>query len=356
VAAARGKADAEVAKSERFQAAARKSLEIARAALDQDPAVYTSFGPMYPSSSTGRRAALARWITDRANPLTARVAVNHLWRWHFGKPLVATTHDFGRNGSPPSHPELLDWLAVELMEPASPGAAPWSMKQLHRLIVTSAAYRMRSHPLLADEPNRSVDPDNHAYWHFPAARMEAEVVRDSLLHLTGALDPTFGGPEIDLAQGLTSRRRSLYFTHHGEARMPFLELFDAPDACDAYRRTTSVVPQQALALVNNDMLLDLSRELADRLWSAAEPAATTSDAAEHDQAFITVAFEQILTRLPTPRERELTRDFLCNQAETLERALRSSAAGAGSGGDLRARARRDLVHALFSHNDFLTIH
>ena len=108
-------------------------------------------------------------------------------------------------------------------------------------------------------------------------------MRDSLLHLAGALDPARGGPEIDLAKGLTSRRRSLYFTHHSEGRMPFLEMFDAADACDAYRRTTSVVPQQALALVNNEMLLDLSRALADRLWSAAEATATQADATARER-------------------------------------------------------------------------
>jgi hypothetical protein len=346
VAAARGKAGAEVAKAERFQAAARKTLEMARTALEQDPAVYTPLSPVYPSRSTGRRAALARWITDRANPLTARVAVNHLWRWHLGTPLVATTHDFGRNGTPPSHPALLDWLAAELMEPASPGVAPWSMKALHRQIVTSAAYRMSSHTVAGNHPNRTIDPDNHFYWHFPAARMEAEVVRDSLLHLTGALDPALGGPELDLAQGMTSRRRSLYFTHHGEARMTFLELFDAPDACDAYRRTTSVVPQQALALVNNEMLLVLSQELADRLWSKAED----------EVAFITTCFEHILTRRPTARERALTGKFLRSQAALVESATRSAPPGEGPSGDPHAKARRDLVHALFSHNDFITIH
>ena len=101
---------------------------------------YTPLSPIYPRPSTGRRPALARWITDRDNPLTARVAVNHIWRWHFGRPLVATTFDFGRNGKPPTHPELLDWLAVELMEPKRLAV----MKPLHRLIVTSDAYRMRS--------------------------------------------------------------------------------------------------------------------------------------------------------------------------------------------------------------------
>jgi hypothetical protein len=214
------------------------------------------------------------------------------------------------------------------------------MKALHRQIVMSAAYRIASHAPLASHPGREIDPENRWYWHFPAARMEAEVVRDSQLYLAGGLDPAFGGPEIDLAQGLTARRRSLYFTHHGEARMPFLELFDAPDACDAYRRTTTVVPQQALALVNNELLLDLSRELADRLW-----AAIGDDRGDRTEAFLTAAFEQVLTRGPSPRERELVRAFLAKQAAVL-----------GGEGDAQGRARRDLVHALFSHNDFITIH
>jgi hypothetical protein len=344
--AARGKTEADAAKAERFQAAARKALDMARAAIDQDPVTYSPLSPVYPTKSTGRRRALASWITDRANPLAARVAANHIWRWHFGTPLVVTVFDFGHNGAAPTNRALLDWLASELMEPAAPGAAAWSMKALHRQIVLSAAYRMRSHTALADHPGRTIDPENRGYWHFPAARMEAEVVRDSLLHLAGGLDPAMGGPEIDLAQGLSTRRRSLYFTHHGEARMPFLELFDAPDACDAYRRTTTIVPQQALALVNNDMMLALSRELADRLWAA------TSDGADRGgrgEAFLTAAFEQVLARRPSARERELTRAFLERQAELLGR-------DGDNAGDAAVRARRDLVHALFSHNDFITIH
>jgi hypothetical protein len=249
---------------------------------------------------------------------------------------VATTHDFGRNGTPPTHPELLDWLAVELMEPSE--GKPWSLKGLHRAIVTSAAYRMASHPAGANPPGRAIDPENRGYWRFPAGRMEAEEVRDSLLHVAGALDPAMGGPDIDYARGLTARHRSLYFTHHGEARMTFLELFDAADACDAYRRTTSVVPQQALALVNNTLLLELSGALAERLWA---------DASGSDPAFLTAAFEQVLTRPPTPRERVLADEFLSHQSALLENT---------PGGDPRGRARRDLVHALFSHNDFVTIH
>jgi hypothetical protein len=346
------------AQKAKLEQARKAAVAAAQAALARDDGEYKRLSPVYPPRSTGRRAALAAWITDRANPLSARVAVNHLWRWHFHVPLVATTADFGRNGALPSHPELLDWLAVELMEPSEPGAAPWSMKALHRRIVTSAAYRMISHApdadavadAKADPAGRSLDPANRWYWRFPTARMEAEEVRDSLLHVAGGLDPALGGPDIPLTEGLKSRRRSLYFTHHGEARMTFLELFDAPDVCDAYRRTTSVVPQQALALVNNDLLLELSRSLAERLWSSA-----AAGGPGREDAFLTAAFEQVLTRSPSPRERAVASRFLARQAALLERGARASGAGETAAASA-ARARRDLVHALFSHNDFLTIH
>jgi Protein of unknown function (DUF1553)/Protein of unknown function (DUF1549)/Planctomycete cytochrome C len=352
VTAARASSSAEIAQASKVRVAAHKAHEAALAAAREDSSAYTPLSPVYPARSTGRRAALARWITDRTNPLAARVAVNHIWRWHFGTPLVATTHDFGRNGATPSHPELLDWLAVELMEPTSPGVSPWSMKSLHRRIVTSSAYRMASHSNVADHPNLAIDPENRGYWHFPASRLEAEEVRDALLHVAGGLDETLGGPDIDFAQGLTSRRRSLYFTHHGEARMPFLELFDAPDACDAYRRTTSVVPQQALSLVNNGLVLDLSRGLSEQLWS--EASAARDDEPGCTESFLTAAFEQVLARPPSPRERELSKAFLARQAILLERAADPTRKGPAA--DPSALARRDLVHALFSHNDFLTIH
>src|SRR5690606_9312132 len=125
----------------------------------------------FPATSTGRRLAFARWVADGANPLTARVAMNHVWLRHFGRGIVATPADFGRNGARPSHPELLDWLAAEFVERG------WSMKAMHRLIVTSAAYRMDSMP---DEANLSIDPDNHYLWRMPSRRMEAELVRDNL--------------------------------------------------------------------------------------------------------------------------------------------------------------------------------
>src|SRR5205807_331906 len=182
----------------------------ARKAVDTADAKYTPVGPVYPATSTGRRTALAGWIASRTNPLTARVAVNHIWMRHFGRPLVETVFDFGRNGKRPTHPELLDWLAVEFME------AGWSMKKLHRLIVTSSTYRLHSSPGPQDHPNRAVDPDNRWLWNFPPRRVEAEVVRDSILHVAGDLDLTMGGQELEAQAELTSRRRSLYFSIYPE--------------------------------------------------------------------------------------------------------------------------------------------
>ena len=146
------KAAAEVAKAEGQR---RKALDSSAGVPSKDLKAYSPLSPVYPKTSTGRRKALALWITSRDNPLTARVAVNHVWRWHFHQPLVASTFDFGRNGKRPANPLLLDWLAVELMDPSTPGAKPWELKSLHRLIVMSTAYRMSSHASDPDHPNRA---------------------------------------------------------------------------------------------------------------------------------------------------------------------------------------------------------
>src|SRR4029079_16404369 len=139
---------------------------------------------------SGRRTALAKWITATDNPLTARVAVNHVWMRHFGTPLVPTVFDFGRKGTPPTHPELLDWLAVEFRD------SGWSMKHLHRLIVTSNTYRQQS-AAGKDNPNLARDPDNRTLWRFNSRRVEAEIVRDSILYAAGTLDKTLGGPVLE---------------------------------------------------------------------------------------------------------------------------------------------------------------
>jgi hypothetical protein len=330
---------------EKQLAAATAQVAACRKNLANSSTTYTPLTPLYPRTSTGRRTALARWIASTDNPLTARVAVNHIWAWHFGRPLVETTFNFGRSGKRPSHPELLDWLAVELMEHG------WRMKDLHRLIVTSTAYRMGSRPSGRDQPNQKIDPDDRFLWRFSTSRMEAEVVRDSILYAAGELDLKLGGQEIPHEQGLTSHRRSLYFAHHGESRMEFLALFDEADPCDAYRRTISVLPQQALALSNSELELRQGRMLAHKLWKgvAADPA--------HEAAFIRAAFEQVLSRPPAEAEQTASAAFLARQARLFE-ANKPAVQATGRDGpsaDPAERARENLIHALFNHNDFVTI-
>src|SRR5262249_51651150 len=153
---------------------------------------------------------------------------------------------FGRNGRAPSHPQLLDWLAAEFM------ARGWRMKEMHRLILTSNTYRMASTP---DEADAVIDPDNVFLWRMNSRRLEAEAVRDNLLYVSGDLDPTRGGPDIDHKLGLTSKRRSLYLRTAAEKEVEFLKIFDGPSVTECYERKTSVVPQQALALANSELAL-----------------------------------------------------------------------------------------------------
>ena len=244
-------------------AAARPPPATAEAAL-RDPkgtTPYTPLSPVYPARSTGRRLALARWIADRENPLTARVAVNHIWARHFGTPRWSPPSSTSAATGPrrPTPNCSTGW-------PSSSMESGWSMKHIHRLIVTSQTYRMSSaRRTAADQAGR--DPENTFLWRMNPGRMEAEVVRDSLLRLAGVLDGTMGGQELENTEALTTRRRSLYYSCHPEAggKSEFVALFDAPDANECYRRTRSVVPQQALALTNNPLIHELSGRLAAEL-------------------------------------------------------------------------------------------
>ncbi len=313
---------------------ARAALDKARTTLaDTTPMeAYAPLSPQYPLASTGRRRALAEWITNRHNPLTARVAVNHVWAWHFHAPLVATVSDFGRSGAKPTHPELLDWLAVEFMD------SGWSLQHLHRLMVTSAAYQ-RSSSGGNDAASIAIDPDNHFLWRMNAGRMEAEVVRDSLLFAAGKLDLTVGGQELENTEALTNFRRSLYFSCYPEegGKSAFGELFDGPNPADCYRRARSVIPQQALALTNSELVHQLSSTLTDSLWKSAETAPAAGMDSTTDR-FLEAAFEQILTRHPTAAEQATCAEFLARTEGTTAAAVRES-----------------LVRALLNHNDFVTI-
>jgi hypothetical protein len=320
-------------------------------------AVEAVFGPAaatVPESSTGRRLALARWLTDPTNPLVARVAVNHIWLRHFHAPLVADVTDFGLRAARPRHAALLDWLAVEFREPtwASPGRQPegaWSMKHLHRLIVTSAAYRMRSEHRDNRAANVTADPENKYLWRANSHRLEAEAVRDSVLAAAGNLDVAMGGPEIPLTEGETSTRRGIYFRHAHERQVKFLELFDSPSPLECYRRASTVAPHQALALLNGPLVLDQSRLLARTL------------AKETDAAFVVAAFETILTRSPTRAEADRCREFLTEQAARLadpERLTPAPGVAAGrvpASTDPKLRARENLVHVLLNHTEFVTV-
>jgi hypothetical protein len=321
---------------------AEAALAKAEAAMKAPPSA--TFTPRqvtrYPATSTGRRLALADWIADGSNPLTARVAVNHLWLRRFGAGLVPTVFDFGKNGQPPTHPKLLDWLAGELV------ARGWSLKELHRVIVTSATYRMESSH---DTASAARDPDNRLLWRMPARRLTAEAVRDAVLFVAGELDPAAGGPELDQTLGMTVKRRSLYFRHAPEKQMVFLELFDAANPTECYRRSESVVPQQALALANSPLTQAQSRLLARKLT------ARNAD----DPGFVTAAFETVLSRPATPAERDVCLKYLADQA-ALYAAKGLTPTGGGPvpvppSSDPKARARESLVHVLMNHNDFVTV-
>ena len=302
-----------------------------RKTLESNLETEDSRGKPFPRVSTGRRSALASWITDPKNPLTARVAVNHLWSRHFGRALVSTVFDFGRKGTPPTHPELLDWLAVELVEHG------WSLKHIHRLIVTSNTYRLTSSSRGVEPDTLALDPENAFYWRANPIRMESEVIRDSLLHLAGELDPTRYGPSIPVAD-TSSRRRSLYFVHSHNEHQEFLATFDDASVLECYRRADSIVPQQALALENSPLATSAAEKIARRIESA-RPGASDRDFAR--EAFLTVLSVQ-----PTEAEQAAVVEALAAFAVASRKAGRP---------EPLARARVGLVHALLNHNDFVTI-
>ncbi len=321
-----------------LEAAVKKANDAAQALAKAEEQVKaepsTAFKPRpkndYPAVSTGRRLAFAKWIANPDNPLTARVAMNHLWLRHFGRGIVATPENFGSLGARPSHPALLDWLAAEFV------AQGWSMKAMHRMIVTSSTYRMSS---TTDEADAKIDPDDLYLWRMPSRRMEAELVRDNLLYVCGNLDPATGGPDIDNAQGLVSKRRSIYLRCAVEKEVEFLKIFDGPNANECYQRRPTVMPQQSLALANSELTFAQAKLLAKRL---------TDEVADHDEDFIRTAFTRVLARVPTSDEFKTCLDFLRSKEV-------ASQTGAVPGTPSSMRARENFILVLFNHNDFVTI-
>jgi hypothetical protein len=276
--------------------------------------------PEAPLETATPRLKLAEWITDPANPLTARVMVNRVWQYHFGRGLASTANDFGRMGSPPSHPELLDWLASRFIE------GGWTLKPIHRMILLSSAYRQSS--ISPDEvAAMEKDSENALVWHFSHRRLEAEEIRDAMLAISGRLNLKRGGPSFmvpidpDLMLMLKRPqywvptrdkseydRRTLYMIYKRNLRLPFSEVFDSPDTLlSCARREQSTHAPQALELLNGRTSNDLAAAFADRLLRGAgdPPAAPARMPALVDEAFRLAA-----GRLPTAAEKSLAMKFL----------------------------------------------
>ncbi len=306
--------------------------------LDTKPAVVRKMDGM---QTTGRRAALANWIANPSNPLTARVEVNRIWQHHFGRGIAGTPGDFGMMGDRPSNPELLNWLSATFVEQG------WSRKKLHRLIVLSSAYRQSS--ILdagAVAKASTVDPDNKLLWHFNRERLEGEAVRDSALAISGLLNLKQGGPGVFPPRPmdkssyrtwkadedpLEANRRSVYVFVRRNAPYPLFEAFDMPDTHESCsRRQRSVSVTQTLNLLNDQLVLDWAKAFARRVQN---------DRAMSTDARIERSFRLAFLRAPTDREMAAARQFLARQ---------TAIANADD-------SLVDLCHMLLNANEFLYI-
>jgi hypothetical protein len=283
--------------------AQRKGQRVKPASMSTLTDVTKGFELAADAPEQARRMALARWIVAPDNPLTPRVLANRLWQFHFGTGIVATPSDFGYMGEKPSHPELLDWLARQLI------AGGWRLKSLHKLIVMSQAYRQSS---ANREEAAAVDSDNRLLWRFSPRRLAAEEVRDTILQVAGVLDDRLGGPGFRLYQysrdnvatytplddfGPETYRRSVYHQNARASRVDVLSDFDAPDcAFSTSRRVPTTTPTQALAMMNHRFTVKMAAALADRL----EKQAGASDSAGKVESAFQLAYGR------TPDADELT--------------------------------------------------
>ncbi|MFM7322278.1 MAG: DUF1553 domain-containing protein, partial [Armatimonadota bacterium] len=277
-------------------------------------ALPADFGLDGNSTDPERRVRLARWLVDLRNPLVARVMVNRIWQGHFGRGLVGTPNDFGFNGERPTHPELLDWLARTFTTPDAQGRGAWSMKRLHRLILTSRTYRMRGD---RNPKAERIDADNRLLWRFAPRRLEGEAFRDALLAVAGNLNPAQGGPGFrpftvtnygsdfyTLIDRDTPEfnRRSIYRMAVHSARSPLLESLDCPDpSTKTPRRTVTTTPIQALEMMNEPFVVRQSRVFAARV-DRETAAQTASRSGGNGIARIQSAWRLAYGRLPTPAE------------------------------------------------------
>jgi hypothetical protein len=332
----------------------------------QKQAPFTPASIVPRADKTGRRAALAEWLTRADNPLPSRVIVNRIWQYHFGRGIVTSSSDFGVRGEPPTHPELLDWLASELI------ANGWRMKPLHRLMVTSATYRQSSRP---EAKQVADDPENSLLSHMNRRRMDAEGVRDAMLTVTGELQGRMGGPGIlaslekevkDLIfteaevvdlwpenrDPAEQARRSLYLFRKRNVRYPLFDAFDAPDTQSACpRRETSTHALQALVLLNSDFAAGRARALAGRVLDEG----CECCAGER----VTWLYQRVLARNPRPAEIERAEAFVKSQIERIRVGIdaghASKADGTGGSIDPVKAAWTDLALSLLNCNEFLYV-
>ncbi|MCA9175613.1 MAG: PSD1 domain-containing protein [Planctomycetales bacterium] len=247
-----------------------------------------------PIDAPAPRQQLAEWLTSSRQPLAARVWVNRIWQWHFGRGLVETPGDFGTQGELPSHPALLDFLASELV------AHGWSTRHIHQLIVRSNTYRQSS---TDNERARQLDPENRLYWRWEPRRLEAEAIRDCVLAVSHRLDDTPGGPSVAVGKLETSLRRTIYLAHQRQRIAHDQVLFDAPGGIGVCsQRRVSTVPMQPLYLLNSDLMTRSAAGLASRVRAAAA-------AQDHDQ-LARAAIHMTLARHPSPEEIVRIAEFL----------------------------------------------
>jgi hypothetical protein len=279
------------------------------AALNPGPPIQEPKGVLFVPQ---RRKALALWLTSPDQPLVGRVMVNRIWQGHFGEAIVRTPNDFGRQGDPPTHPELLDWLAVEFADRG------WSIKQMHRLIMLSSTYRSSS---VTDEESLRKDPANHYLSRMNRRRLDGDAIRDSILAVAGTINLKMGGvgviPPLSGEEILAARmpqlwpanpdpsehtRRSVYLQMKRSMTLPMLQIFDAPDtATSCPRRESSTVAPQALALMNSEFSSTQAKQFASRIGKqAGEPA----------EASVEAAWRLAFGRPPTAGERQPALDYL----------------------------------------------
>ena len=276
--------------------------------LDPGPAKIV---PAARLESTGRRTALAKWLTDADNPLPARVMVNRIWHYHFGKGIAGTPSDFGMMGERPTHPELLDWLTQEFVSNG------WSLKHMHRLIMNSAVYQQSSE---FRKDAAEIDSANRLLWAFPRQRLESEVIRDSSLLVAGMLNLKSGGPSVfpELPEGMPAprggwkvsgeeerNRRSVYIFVKRNARYPMMEAFDMPDTHESCsRRDVTVTAPQALTMLNDRVALGWARAFAGRVLAQKDP--------------VEAAYRLAYSRVPDPWEKDTVATFLQKQKTVIE--------------------------------------